>query len=103
MSSPLIVSIPHHLGKDEALRRLQAGFATVRAKFGHVLSIEEETWTGHHLQFRVLVLRQALTGTVDVADDHVRLEVELPWLLAQIARKIHGTIEKHGTLMLEKK
>jgi hypothetical protein len=27
MSEPLVVSIPHRLGKDEALRRLKTGLA----------------------------------------------------------------------------
>jgi hypothetical protein len=27
MSEPLVVTIPHGLGKDEALRRIKAGFS----------------------------------------------------------------------------
>ena len=32
MSEPLVVSIPHHLGKEEALRRLKSGLAEVGAR-----------------------------------------------------------------------
>ena len=103
MSQPLVVSIPHRLGKDEAVRRLQAGLGSVRANFGQLLAVQEEIWTGDHLQFRVSVLGQAASGAIDVADDHVRLEVMLPWLLAKIAQKITPAIRKEGTLMLEKK
>jgi hypothetical protein len=39
MSEPLVVSIPHRLGKDEALRRLKAGLAEVGTRFGHVFMI----------------------------------------------------------------
>jgi hypothetical protein len=42
------------------------------------------------------------TGTVDVADDHVRLEVQLPWLLSMLANKAKALVEKQGRLMLEK-
>ena len=42
-------------------------------------------------------------GTIDVRDDHVILEVTLPWLLAQFVEKIAPAIRKQGTLMLEKK
>jgi hypothetical protein len=38
-----------------------------------------------------------------VADDHVRVEVTLPWLLAVVAEKITPAIQKETTLMLEKK
>ncbi len=100
---PLIVSIPHRLGKEDAIRRLKSGLATAQAQFGSVFSIDEETWTDGHLQFRISALRQPISGTIDVAEDHARLEVQLPWLLAQIAGKIQQTIEKQGTIMLEKK
>jgi Putative polyhydroxyalkanoic acid system protein (PHA_gran_rgn) len=103
MSKPLIVSIPHRLGKAEAIRRLQSGLATVRTSYGHVLAVQEETWTGDHLQFRVSALGQVASGGIDVAEDHVRLEVMLPWLLATVAQSIQPLIRKEGTLMLEKK
>jgi hypothetical protein len=38
-----------------------------------------------------------------VLDDHVRLEVVLPWLLAKIAEAVQPVIRKEGTLMLEDK
>jgi hypothetical protein len=103
MSKPLIVSIPHRLGKDEATRRLKAGLGNVRTNFGQVFTVQDETWTGDHLQFGVSALGQVVSGTVDVADDHVTLEVVLPWLLATIAATLQPLIRKEGTLMLEKK
>jgi Putative polyhydroxyalkanoic acid system protein (PHA_gran_rgn) len=103
MSKPVVVSIPHRLGKEEALSRLKAGFTRARTSFGYVLTIDEETWSGDHLQFRVRSLGQVAAGTIDVAADHVRLEVELPWLLAAFAEKITPVIRKEGTLLLEKK
>ncbi len=103
MARPLIVSIPHHLGKQEAVRRLQAGFGKIRTSFGEHLTHIEEQWSGEHLDFRAAVLGQHLKGSMDVADDHVRLEVELPWLFAMLAEKAKGLIEKQGQLMLEKK
>ena len=103
MSKPLTVSIPHRLGKEEALRRLKSGLANAHANFGQFYSVQEETWTGDHLQFRVSALGQAASGSIDVAEDHVRLEVVLPWLLAKIAEKVQPLIRKEGTLMLEKK
>jgi hypothetical protein len=38
MSKPLIVSIPHRLGKEEALRRLKSGLASAHANFGQFYS-----------------------------------------------------------------
>jgi len=43
------------------------------------------------------------SGNIVVADDHVRLEVVLPWLLAKVAAAIQPLIRKEGVLMLEEK
>jgi len=103
MSKPLTVSIPHRLGKDEAVRRLKTGLAGVRTNYGHVFNVQEETWTGDQLAFRIAALSQTVSGTIDVADDHVTLQVFLPWLLAKLAEAIQPLIRREGTLMLEKK
>jgi hypothetical protein len=100
---PLVVSIPHHLGREEALRRIKSGLATVRTSYSALLTIHDETWTGDRLAFRVSAVGQHAAGLIDVADSHVRLEVTLPWLLAKLAEKLTPAIRKEGTLMLEKK
>jgi hypothetical protein len=52
------------------------------------------------VQFRV---GQVASGSIDVAEDHVRLEVLLPWLLAKLAESLQPLIRREGTLLLEKK
>ena len=59
MSGPLVVSVPHRLGKDEALPRLKNGLGSVSANFSHVFKVEEQTCTGPHLQYRISALGQA--------------------------------------------
>ena len=103
MSAPFIVSIPHHLGKDEAVRRLKAGLGAAEAKFHQFVAIPDQTWTGDRLNFRVTALGQSARGMIDVYDDHVRLEIVLPWLLAQAAHRVSGVIKRQGTLLLDKK
>ncbi|HEY7298300.1 MAG TPA: polyhydroxyalkanoic acid system family protein [Xanthobacteraceae bacterium] len=100
---PLIISIPHHLGREEAARRIKAGLGAVRANYALWFSINEETWTADRLSFNVSSLGQTASGILDVADDHVRLEVTLPWLLAKLAEKFTPAIRKEGTSLLEKK
>ena len=103
MSAPLVVSIPHRLGKDEAVRRLKTGLGQARTSFGHLMSVDEEVWNGDRLTFRMRALGQAASGTIDVTDDQLRLEVALPWLLAKLSERLVPAIRKEGTLLLEKK
>ena len=71
-------------------------------KFGQVFVVQEQTWTDNRLQFRISALGQSATGTIEVEEDHARLEVTLPWLLAQVAKTIQSAVQKQGTLMLGK-
>jgi hypothetical protein len=102
MSAPLIVSIPHRLGREEATRRLKAGL-TRAATSVPVLTVDEERWEGDRMVFRVRALGQAASGHLDVADDHVRLEVTLPWLLQRFAEVAQVAIKNRGNLLLTKR
>jgi putative polyhydroxyalkanoic acid system protein len=103
MAEPLVVVIPHSLGKDEALRRIKDGLGRAKTEFAWLLSLDEEVWTGDRLTFRASALSQHATGTLDVYEASVRLEVTLPWLLARFAQAAQRVIGHKGQLMLEKK
>ena len=102
MTAPLIVSIPHRLGREEARRRLQSGLTKAASRVP-ALSVDEERWDGDRMAFRVRALGQAAAGFVDVAEDHVRLEVTLPWLLQRFAEAAQKAIQQGGRLLLEKR
>jgi putative polyhydroxyalkanoic acid system protein len=103
MSKPLVVSIPHQLGKDEAIRRLKGGLGQLKEKTDGKLAAVEDSWSDNRADFRLAVLGQTASGNLEVLEDSVRLEVQLPWLLAMVAEKVRPLIEKQGHLMLEKK
>ena len=102
MSAPLVVSIPHRLGREEALRRLKTGLSRAATSIP-VLKVDAERWDGDHMFFRVRALGQAASGHLDVGDDHVRIEVTLPWLLQRFAQMAQAVIRERGTLLLAKR
>ena len=102
MSVPLVVSIPHRLGREEACRRLKTGLTRAAASMP-VLKVDEEKWDGDRMIFRVRALGQAAAGHVDVEDNHVRVEVTLPWLLQRFAEVAQATIKNRGRLLLTKR
>jgi len=101
MSAPLVVSIPHRLGREEAVRRLKTGLGRAAASIP-VMQVEEERWSGDSMNFRIRALGQIASGQVDVADDHVKVQVVLPWLLQRFAEMAQATIGKRGQLLLTK-
>ena len=102
MTAPLIVSILHSLGREEATRRLKAGLTRAASSIP-VLKVDEERWEQDRMIFRVRALGQAASGHLDVADDHVRLEVTLPWLLQRFAEVAQVAIQNRGKLLLTKR
>jgi Putative polyhydroxyalkanoic acid system protein (PHA_gran_rgn) len=102
MSAPLVVSIPHRLGREEAMRRLKTGLTRAASSLP-VLKVDEERWQDNRMIFRVRALGQAASGHIDVADDHVRLEVTLPWLLQRFAEVAQIAIKNRGNLLLTKR
>jgi hypothetical protein len=102
MSAPLVVSIPHQLGRDEATRRLKDGLTRAAASVP-VLKVDEERWDENRMFFRVRALGQVASGRIDVEDNHVRLEVMLPWLLQRFAEAAQTAIRNRGRLLLTRK
>jgi hypothetical protein len=102
MSGPLVVSIPHRLGCEEATRRLKAGLTRAASSIP-VLKVDEERWEDNRMIFRVRTFGQVASGYLDVADDHVRVEVVLPWLLQRFAEAAQVAIRNRGALLLTKR
>ena len=102
MSEPLVITISHRLGKDEALSRIKGALGEASSSFP-ALYVEQETWTGDRMDFRVRALGQVAAGNVQVGEQDVRLEVTLPWLLQKFAQAVQRAVEGRGRILLEKK
>jgi hypothetical protein len=106
VAKPIEVSIPHALGKEEARRRIEQGFGKLRSQMtggiGGLLSFQEN-WTGDQLEFEGGALGQKVRGRLEVQDAAVRIQVDLPEMLAAIADRIRGTLQTEGRKLLEKK
>jgi putative polyhydroxyalkanoate system protein len=103
MPTPFAVEIPHHLTQEEARARLVHGLADARSKYGNYIAGLQETWSGDRMEFAGTVMGQKLTGRIDVLPQSVRVEVDLPALLAMLAQKLIPTIKREGQKLLEKK
>ena len=103
MTQPLVVVIPHRLGRQEAARRIRDGFGRAKTEFAQVIRIENDTWEGDRLSFAASALGQHAHGHIDVTEGAVRLEVTLPWLLAKFAAAVQRVVGQRGQVLLEKK
>jgi hypothetical protein len=102
MNAPVSVTVPHRLGKDEAVRRLKSGLARMANNLGALIAIEQERWNGDTLTFQMRGLGQSASGTIAVFEDNLQIDVMLPWLLATLAQRLAPALRKEATLLLEK-
>ena len=103
MSDTVTVIVGHRLGKGEAVRRLKEGFARTNRQLGPTIAMEQATWEGDTLRFRMRALGQTAAASIEVLEDVLRIEVSLPWLLAKAAKRLLPILRKEATRLLEKK
>ena len=103
MSDKVTVIVDHRLGKLEASRRLKEGLARANGHLGGMIAVEQETWQGDTLRFRMRALGQTASASIEVLEEALRIEVSLPWLLAKAAKRLLPILRKETTRLLEKK
>ena len=103
MATPITISIPHQLGRAEARRRIETGFPKIADLVPGSPGTCSERWDGDRLTFTVAAMGQTVRGVIDVLDDALTMEIELPGVLGMIAGGLKDRLQKVGQLLLTKK
>lgn len=103
MATPITISVPHQLGRAEARRRIEAGFAKIVNLLPGSGGVRSECWDGDRLTFSVAAMGQTVSGVIQVLDAAVTMEIELPGVLRVIASGLKQRLQKVGQLLLTKK
>jgi hypothetical protein len=103
MTTPITVSIPHQLGRVEARRRIEAGFANVTRQLPVAGAVCSQRWDGDRLAFSVVLLGQTVSGALDVLDTAVAIRIELPGVLGMLAGSFGRRLQNATQLLLTKK
>ena len=102
MTQPLVVDLPHRLGKEGAHRRIAGGVGRIA---DHIPggAQAESSWEGDRLNLRVTAMGQSVTAHIDVMETIVRVEILLPAALSFFAGPVAAMLRKKGTELLEDK
>jgi putative polyhydroxyalkanoate system protein len=100
MKKSVIVTLPHEHTQVEAIKRIREGLEKMKPQLAPYTSSLKEEWRGDELHFHVVAMMQAVSGRIHVMDESVRVEVDLPWILAAIAEVVRGQIQKRGSQIL---
>ena len=103
MATPISITIPHQLGRAEARRRIESGFAALVRQLPGAGGTINERWDGDRLTFSVSGMGQTVSGVVEVLDAVVKMDIELPGVLGLLAGGLKGQLQKAGQLLLTRK
>ena len=100
MGKPVVVEIPHELGRVEARRRIEEGLGRLTGQISGVGELTH-SWQGDVLAFSLQAIGQTVSGTIAIEERVVRLEVILPGIFAMVANKVKGRLRDEGQLLLQ--
>jgi hypothetical protein len=98
--STITVTVPHNLGVETAKKRLAERIEALQREYVDKVAQSEVTWAGDVATIRVAAIGQTATAQMTVLADMVRIEVQLPWLLARLAGKLQGFISQNANDVL---
>jgi hypothetical protein len=84
------MEVPHALGRDTAIQRLQQFIDKVRTRSD--VSDLTESWTDNVLNFSFKTFGLTVEGGATVEDDRVRMDGKLPLAAAPFRGRIEGSI-----------
>jgi len=95
------VPIPHHLGKDEARRRLKTRIHELAEHLPGGAAEVTTAWPSEdRMTMSVSAMGQQVDGAVDIEESQVVFEVTLPAALSFIEPMVAGAIRKSGQKLL---
>lgn len=101
MGKPLTVTIPHSLGAAQAKQRISEGCERLRQQYASQITRADIAWQGDRAELQVGALGQVINARVDVREDHLLIEVDLPWLLQRLAQPVEKFLTRAGAETLK--
>jgi len=101
MTKPLTITIPHSLGAAEAKRRISEGIEYLRQQYAKQITRADVVWQGDRAELQVAALGQTTHARVDVSEDALRIEIDLPWLLQKLAAPLESFLTRSAAETLK--
>lgn len=100
MADPISVDIPHKLGREAARARIAGGIGKLADMIPGGGTVEHH-WEGDTMHFGVSAMGQKVACRLEVFENKVHAEVDLPPMLALFAGKIRDKLANSATKLLK--
>jgi hypothetical protein len=94
------VTIQHTLGKQEALRRIKGVLRDAQKLDGDRISDLQETWTDDGGSYSFKIRDFKVSGSIDVRDTEVEIDVNYPIAARPFKEKIESTLRDRAEGLL---
>lgn len=94
------MNIPHSLGQEEALKRIQQLLGNVQQRFGGQVKDIQQEWSNNEGTFSFSVMNMPVSGKLTVNSNDVALDGKLPMAAALFQGKIKEIIMEEGKKVL---
>ena len=94
------MNIPHSLGQEEALNRIQQLLSNVQQRFAGQLKDVKQDWSGNEGSFSFSVMNMPVSGKLTVNKSDVALDGKLPLAASLFQGKIKEIIMEEGKKVL---
>jgi hypothetical protein len=101
MASTITVTLPHNLGVEAAKKRVVEQLEKLRRDYVNKVAHSEISWAGDIATVRVTALGQTVTAQITVLKDALRVDVQLPRLLAALSSKVQDLITRNANDVLQ--
>lgn len=96
------VTLPHKLSREEVRRRMHEHGHEIADHFPAGMASVETYWPKEdQMGLTVLAMGQQIDGQIDILDDAVVIEMDLPPMLSFLSGVIESSVSKHGGKLLE--
>ena len=97
------VTLPHTLGREEVRRRMHEHSDEIEGHFPSGMARVESSWPNEdRMNLLVTALGQQIEGAIEVYDDSVTIEMDIPAMLGFLKGTLESAVKKHGGKLLEK-
>jgi len=98
--SKIEMSIPHSIGKDEALNRIKKLLGNVQTRFSGQLKDVKQEWNDNEGSFSFSVMNMPVSGKLTVNNGEVSLDGKLPLAASLFQGKIKEVIMEEAKKVL---
>lgn len=97
------VTLPHSLGREEVRRRMHQHGHEIGSYFPPGMAQVETRWPSKdHMELLITAAGQRIEGGIEVMEDQVVIDMDLPPILGFLRGTLERAVRKHGGKLLEK-